>query len=252
MKKTLLLLLLTAISIGCKSQTENEKIKIFVAWPGAEYLPSYKWNIDDEKPTGVEPQLIEKILSQAGYDYEFVNDYSYNKNGDVRIDVITDKKADISIRSITINDERKVRVNFSEPYFYDGLSAMVNDNTIQSIDDFDNKTVFAAKNTTAYKWAIQNLPNSKIVSFEDFDYDAPPQEFLANKEMDILIADRTFLLNCSRSNKEFTVLKEKYTKEPFGIAVNKTKTELLNNINQAIKELRRTGELEEITSEFRQ
>jgi ABC-type amino acid transport substrate-binding protein len=249
MKKFLLLILLAIVTFGCKSQ--NEKIRIFVAWPGAEYLPSYKWNIGDDKPKGVEPVLIERILSKAGYDYEFVRDYNYHKNGDVRIDVIADKKADVSIRSITINDKRKEKVNFSEPYFYDGLSAMVIDPNIRSIEEFKGKTVFAAKNTTAYKWATKNLPNSKIVSFEDFDdKQSSPEVFLAQNKIEILLADRTFLQNCSKRNKRFIVLKEKYTEEPFGIAVAKTKTKLLKNINKAISDLKNTGELYKLTSEF--
>lgn len=137
MKRIFLIFILTFSFFGCKGQEEN-KIKIFVAWPGAEYLPSYKWNINEQKPTGAEPLLIEKILSTAGYKYEFVRDYKYNKDGDVRIDVITDKKADVSIRSITINKNRKEKVNFSIPYYYDGISAMVIDESIKTKEDFKN------------------------------------------------------------------------------------------------------------------
>ncbi|WP_442413768.1 substrate-binding periplasmic protein [Mesonia sp.] len=248
-KKLLLFLFITLPFFGCKSQDKDE-IRIFVAWPGADYLPSYKWNVNDEKPTGVEPVLIEKILSVAGYKYKFVKNYIYNKNGDVRIDVITDNYADISIRSITINDNRKEKVNFSIPYYYDGISAMVIDNKIKSKEDFANKVVYAEKNTTAYKWAIKNLPNSKIVNYDDFNSATYPKDLLLQNKIDILLGDRTFLINTATYNSKFTVLNKKYTKEPFGIAVNKNKSDLLKKINSVITELKKTGELEKLTSEF--
>jgi putative glutamine transport system substrate-binding protein len=240
---------MTLSVLGCNSQDEN-KVEIFVAWPGAEYLPGYKCNVGDEKPTGVEPILIEKILAKAGYGYKFIEDYNYNKDGDVRIDVILDKEADISIRSITINEERKEKVNFSIPYYYDGISAMVIDEKIKDKEDFKNKIVYAEKSTTAYDWAIKNLPNSKIVNYDDFNSNTYPRDLMLQNKIDVLLGDRTYLLNVKSNNNKFKLLNKKYTKEPFGIAVDKSQTKLLKNINSAIKELKKTGELEKLTSGF--
>lgn len=249
MKKTILIFIISLFVFGCRSQDKN-RIEIFVAWPGAKYLPGYKWDVDDEKPTGIEPILIEKILSTAGYEYEFVEDYNYNKDGDVRIDVILDKEADISIRSITINKERKEKVNFSIPYYYDGISAMVLDEEIKTKEDFENKIVYAEKFTTAYDWAIKNLPNSRIVHYDDFNSNTYPSDLLLQNKIDVLLADRTYLLNVKSNNNKFKVLNKKYTKEPFGIAVDKSRPKLLKSINSAINKLKKTGELEKLTSGF--
>ena len=249
MKKTILIFITILSILGCNSQDEN-RVKIFVAWPGAEYLPSYKWNINEQKPTGTEPLLIEKILSTAGYKYEFVRDYKYNKDGDVRIDVITDKKADVSIRSITINKNRKEKVNFSIPYYYDGISAMVTDESIKTKEDFKNKIVYAELNSTAYDWAIENLPDSKIVNYNDFKSNTHPKDLMLQNKIDVLLGDRTWLLNIKSKENEFIVLNKKFTEEPFGIAVDKDKHELLKNINSAIIELKESGELKKLTSAF--
>ncbi len=48
------------------------------------------------------------------------------------------------------------------------------------------------------------------------------------------------------------LLDETYTREPFGIAVNKDKTQLLQDINSAIDKLRNSGELVRITSKFKE
>ena len=248
-KKLLIIFSLAIMGLSCKSQTDH-KIKVFIAWPGAEYLPSYEWKTGEEKPTGIEPALIEKILTMAGYEFTYVKDYKpANDVDDVRITVITDDIADISIRSITINEPRKDKVNFSIPYYYDGLSAMVTDDNITKKADFSGKVIYADKFTTAYIWAIENLPNAHIVTHQNFNNDLP-EDLLSQKKIDVLLGDRTWLMNLARNEKKFKVLDEKFTKEPFGIAIDKNKTELLKKINSAIRELKETGELDKLTSEF--
>jgi len=241
--------LLIIASSSC--QDKNDKIEIFVSWPGASYPPGYIWEAGADEPTGVEPKLIKRILETAGYEYTFIDDYDYNKKGDVRIDVITDGTADITIRSITITEDRKQKVNFSEPYYYDGTSALVlNDSGIESKDDFQNKAVYAIDFTTANGWAKENLLESQIVNFNDFPGQFPEKLLLEGK-IDVYLGDRTFLKTLLSASPHFKLLDETYTREPFGIAIDKKRPQLLTDINKAIEQLKKTGELDEITSKFK-
>ncbi|WP_180957943.1 substrate-binding periplasmic protein [Psychroflexus sp. MES1-P1E] len=170
----------------------------------------------------------------------------------MRLDVITDGKADITIRSITITEDRKQKVNFSEPYYYDGASALVLAKSgIKSKDDFQNKTVYAFDFTTAYDWAKGNLQESEIVSYEYFSGDQAPEKLLLEGKIDVYLGDRSFLKTLLSKSPNFKLLDDTYTREPFGIAVDKDQPQLLNDINNAIEQLRSTGELENITSEFK-
>lgn len=235
----------------CSCQDKNNDVRIFVSWEGSSYPPGYMWELGMKEPTGVEPKLIKRVLETAGYSYTFIHDYDYNQNGDARIDVITDGEADLSIRSITITEDRKQSVNFSEPYYYDGVSALVLDRSeIKSKDDFQNKRVYVVEFTTAYTWAKENLALSQIVSYNDYPGQAP-ENLLLEGEIDVYLGDRTFLKTLLIEYPEFNLLDGTYTREPFGIAVAKEQSQLLLDINYAIEELKRSGELEQITSEFR-
>ncbi len=242
------ILLLTSFNIVTN---EKEKVRIFVSWPGAEFLPAYEWKTGEQKPIGVEPALIERILEIAGYDYVYVDNYKYNRDGDVRIDAIIDGIADISIRSITITNERKEKVNFSHPYYIDGLSAMtLTGSQINSKSDFNNKTIYADDFTTAYIWAKENFPNSRLVSSESFLFYERPEERLLLEQIDVYLADRSYLQNISNKNNSFKILDEKYSDEPFAIAVDKNKTKLLKEINAAIEQLIVSGEMQELIKGF--
>jgi len=230
---------------------EKEKVKIFVSWPGTDFLPAYEWKTGEQKPIGIEPALIERILEIAGYDYVYVDNYRYNRDGDVRIDAILDGIADISIRSITITNERKEKVNFSKPYFIDGLSAMtLIESQINSKSDFNNKTIYADNFTTAYIWAKEKFPDSRLVSSENFLFFERPEKRLLLEQIDVYLADRSFLQNVANKDTRYKVLDEKYSDEPFAIAVNKNKTKLLEDINAAIVQLNDSGEMQELVKGF--
>jgi|SRR5690554_27820 len=251
MSKILVLLtsLILISSVNCTSN--KEKVKIFIAWPGVSYLPGYNWEKGESKPTGVEPALIEKILDEAGYDYIYIPDYRITKDGDVRINALTEGAADIAIRSITISEERKDKVNFSKPYYYDGVSALTLKNSnIETEQDLMGKTVYSYDFHTAFNWANENLPESKIVSYNDYSYEHEPEELLLEGKIDAYLGDRTFLMILSKDNAKFRVLDNTFTSEPFGIAVRKDKPQLLKDINSAIEKLKKSGELEKITSGF--
>ena len=144
---------------------ERKKVRIYVAYPGAASLPNYYWNINEDKPQGPEPRLIEKLLTMSGYDYEYVWDIDFErKEGfDPRIQAITSGNADVSIRGITINKEREKEVLFSEPYFVDGISALVRKGSmIKSIEDLKSKKLLTYGFSTSYTWLKENCKESII------------------------------------------------------------------------------------------
>ncbi len=251
MKRILQLLVITALISTYSCGLKKGEVKIFIAWPEATYLPSYEWKLGAPKPTGVEPAIIERILEVAGYDYIYVPNYNYQKNGDVRIDAILDSVADISIRSITINSEREKLVDFSDPYYFDGVSALVmKESEINDREDLNNARVFAVDYTTAHTWALENLADSNIYDYTKYSNQLSPEELLRFGRIDAYLADRTHLKNLVSNSSQYKLLKDKYTKEPFGIAVRKGNTQLLTDINSAIQKLNESGELLNLTRGF--
>ncbi len=251
MKITLLLFLAMLLTVHTNGQEADGKVRVFVSWPGGSYPPGYTWEKGDAKPTGIEPKLIERILEIAGYEYVFIDDYEHWGAGDVRLDVITDRRADISIRSITITEDRKQLVNFSDPYYFDGVGAVVHaDSNIGSKDDFPNKKIFVYKFTTAYNWARDNLEETEIVTDRDFTGNLIPEQLFLKGKIDAYLGDKTYLRTLLHESPKLKLLDESYTREPFGIAVDKHQPQLLKDINQALEKLRSTGELEEITAGF--
>lgn len=233
-------------------KSSESTINIFVSWPGTEAKPHYYWPTGDDKPKGIEPRLIELILNKAELPYQYVPHFDFSGNGDPRIEAILTGAADIAIRAISVTPERKKQVNFTTPYYSDGLSALVRkDSPVNSLEDLNDKRVFAHSYTTAYNWVKENLPESDLITFDL----KKPQHFgaeqlLLQDSIDALVLDYTFLKYEVKKFQELRVLDEKFTFEPLAIAVDKDNTKLLNKINEAIRELEGTRDFQAIIDEF--
>lgn len=252
MKNIFSIIFSTLILFSCSESINKEKVKVFVSWQGGEGLPHYIWHKTKDKPEGIEPKLIERILEIAKLDYEYIKDYDAENVGDPRIESIVKGKADISIRAITINEERKQKVLFSTLYYTDGLSALVRVRSgINSLEDLNGKNVYALKFTTAYDWVKQNIPKCNLMTYEKFDTAfVEPQSLLLTGKIDAYVIDYTFLKYIQKSNPTLRVLETKFTEEKIGIAVSKSKPELLKKINKAISILEKSGEMKKLIVDF--
>jgi len=167
LSQAMTIILLISLLFSCKEQNE---VRIFVSWPGGEGLPHYTWKKGELKPTGIEPAFIERLLEIADLPYYYVTDFEFSGQGDPRIEALASKKADICIRALSINDERKKSILFTNPYYFDGLSALVRkSDSLFTLSDLNEKKVYTLEFTSAHNWAKINLIKSTLLTYEKFD-----------------------------------------------------------------------------------
>jgi len=256
MKSVLTFLVVCSFIIyGCENKVQttalDKPVKVFVSWPGGEALPHYVWNKDSDKPEGIEPDLIELILKHAGLEYTYISNYNSKTGTDPRITAITSGKADVSIRGITITPSRSELVDFSMPYYQDGIGALVKRTSIiNSVNDLKGKKVYAVDFTTAYSWAQKNLTSSALICHKEDSIYISPEQLLEIDSIDAFLIDYTFLKYQSKRHQSLRVLDQKLTVEPLGIAVSKKNPALLIKINNSIRALSKSGELQKVIERF--
>jgi polar amino acid transport system substrate-binding protein len=167
--------------------------------------------------------------------------------------VLDKGKADICIRAISINEERKKRVLFSNPYYFDGLSALVRKkDSLQTLSDLNGKRVYTLEFTSAHNWAKENLSKSTLMTYEKFDTAfIEPEGLLLNNEIDDYILDKSFLNYIVKSHLKLEVMSSKFTEEVIAIAVSKNKPKLVLKINKAMEELKQSGEFYELLKDLK-
>jgi polar amino acid transport system substrate-binding protein len=157
---------------------------------------------------------------------------------------------DVIISGMTINDERKQKVLFSDPYYKSGLSIMVakDNNSIKTFNDLKGKKVAVQIGTTS----ATEVKKIEGVQAKELNSSADTFIELAAKGVDAVINDRPvndrYIVESKNGNVK--VLPDLLTAEDYGIAINKKDTELQTKINAALKKLKENGEYDKIYTKW--
>lgn len=147
-------------------------------------------------------------------------------------------QCDVAASAITINDERKANLEFSDAYFDSEQSLLVPDGSpITSINDLAGKKVGVQDATTGQTYTAEKAPKAEAVAFAD-----DGKMFLALKSgsVDALLQD--IGVNALHQSQGGYKIVETYpTNEQYGFAIKKGNTELLTAVNEALTDMRDEG-----------
>lgn len=166
-----------------------------------------------------------------------------------RIPLLKNGNIDAIIATMTITDERKKQVDFSQVYFDAGQSLLVKKGSdIQSIDDLDaSTTVLAVKGSTSVVNIKKAAPEAKVLEFENY---AECFTALKSGQGDAMTTDNSILLGLQTDNPDYELTGGNFTNEPYGIAINKGQTEFLAQVNKALDTLHENGTYDEIYNKW--
>ncbi|TDF96645.1 transporter substrate-binding domain-containing protein [Paenibacillus piri] len=162
-----------------------------------------------------------------------------------RIPMLDNKEIDMIIATMTVNEERKKQVDFSDIYFKAGQSLLVKKGSpIKSIADVKKGTkVLAVKGSTSVDNVKKQAPDATVLEFDNYQ-----DAFSALKagQGDTLTTDNAILYGMAAQDPGFEVVGDPFTDEPYGIAIKKGESALLEKVNEALKTLQSSGEYNKI------
>lgn len=161
-----------------------------------------------------------------------------------RIPMLKNGDIDAIIATMTITEERKKEVDFSDVYFEAGQSLLVpNNSAITGIQDLNGKTVIAVKGSTSAKQIREKAPEAKVAEYENY---AEAFTALKSKKGDALTTDNSILLGMQKEDTNFKLVGGLFTDEPYGIAIRKGDVEMLKVVNETLSEMKSSGEYDKI------
>ena len=189
--------------------------------------------------TGFDIELMKAVAEKAGLTLEW-----NNLPFDSVLAGLAQCQFDVAIAAITITDDRKQEMLFSDAYINAGQILVVRQNeNITTLSDLEGKTVAAQLGTTG-EIEARKIPN---VNYKPYDtYDLAFLD-LANGQVDAVIADYPTALGFIAKNPErITTVGEVFTDESYGIAICKNREDLVAPINQALAALKAEGKIAEL------
>ena len=249
--KKLLILMMTVIcavamlAAGCGGDKQEDKkaepAKVLRVGTEPTFAPFEFQKEGSKDYDGFDMDLARAIGKQMGAKVEIVN-----MGFDALIPALNANNIDLIAAGMSITDERKKAITFSEPYYTSGLIIMVNkDNKeVKSEKDLEGKRIAVQIGTTGEKKA-RSIKGAKVTAFNT-NTEAAME--LKNKGVDAVINDSPVVgyYLAQGGNKTAMTVGEVMEAEQYGLAVKKGNDKLAADVNKALAELKKNGEYDKI------
>ena len=157
------------------------------------------------------------------------------------IPALQTQNIDLALSGMTIKEERKKAIDFSDPYYDSGVLAMVQsgNTSIKSIRDLNGKIVAAKTGTAASAWVKENLKPAEIRQFPNID-----QAYLALQagRVDAAVHDTPNVLYFVKTAGKGTVKSagDQVAGDKYGIGFPKG-SPLVPTVNEELKKIKADG-----------
>lgn len=215
---------------------------VLVMATNAEF-PPYEFH-EGDSIVGIDAEIAKAIADELGMELE-IEDIAF----DSIIPEITSGKADMGLAGMTVTEDRKQSVDFSDTYAKASQKIIVTeDSKVASPDDLKGVIVGVQLGTTGDIYVSDLEGDGTTVERYSKGFEAV--QALSQGKIDAVVIDGEPAKTFVAETAGLKILDESFTEEEYAIAVKKGNTELLDKINGALKTLKDNGTLDEIVAKY--
>jgi polar amino acid transport system substrate-binding protein len=221
--------------------------KVVMVGTDAAYAPFESQNEKGEI-VGFDIDIVKAIAAKAGIEVKFVN-----TPWEGIFNALAQGDRDMVVSAVTITDERKQTMDFSEPYFdAQQLIAVRNDSRVKSFQDLKKLKVGVQTGTTGDE-AVTKLLGKTSTAIKRFESTPLALKELESSGVDAVVADNGVVVHYVANNPggNFkTVADKEFVPEQYGIAIKKGNAELLGKINKGLADIKADGTYAKIYTQY--
>ncbi|HCD81380.1 MAG TPA: ABC transporter substrate-binding protein [Ruminococcaceae bacterium] len=210
-------------------------------------FPPYEYK-DGETIIGIDAEVAKLIADKLGLKLE-IADVDF----DSIIPGVQTGKYDMGMAGMTVTDERKQKVNFSDSYAK-GIQVIIvkEGSDIKSKDDLEGKKIGTQQGTTGYIYASDTPENGGYGEENVIGYasGAVAVEALKSGKVDCVIIDNEPAKAYVAANSGLKILDTEFTNEDYAICFSKKNPELQKKVNDALNELKASGEFQKVVDKY--
>ena len=193
---------------------------------------------------GIDAEVAGEIAKKLGLELE-IADIEF----DSIVPGVQGGKYDMGMAGMTVTDERKKSVNFSDSYAT-GIQKVIvtKDSKIKSLDDIKGKTIGVQTSTTGDLYASDDYGTDHV---KKFDSGNAAVNALKTGKVDCVIIDNEPAKAYVKANgNDLKILDTDYASEDYAICFSKKNPELQKKVNSALKELKEDGTVQKIVDKY--
>lgn len=221
--------------------------RVYVVGTDAAYAPFESQNEKGEI-VGFDIDVVKAVAAKAGIEVKFVNTpwegiFNNLAQGD----------RDLLVSAITITDERKQTMDFSNPYFdAQQLIAVATNSKVSKFDDLKKLKVGVQTGTTGDE-AVSKLVGKTNANIKRFESTPLALKELEAGGVDAVVADNGVVINYVNNNgagKFKTVTDASFVAEQYGLALKKGNTELKEKLDKGLADIKTDGTYDKIYAQY--
>ena len=212
-------------------------------------FPPYEY-YDGEQIVGIDAEIAAAIAAYLGYDFE-IADMEF----DSIIAAVQSGKATFGMAGMTVTDERKMQVNFSDSYAT-GVQVVIvkEDSPITSVDDLfaegNNYTIGVQLSTTGDLYCTWDLEDAGLATVNRFPNGNEAVMALVAGKIDCVVIDNEPAKAYVAANEGLKILDTAYAVENYAACFAKGNEELLAKFNEALAALTADGTVPAIIAKY--
>ena len=205
-------------------------------------FPPYEMTTDAGTIEGIDVETAQAIADKLGLELQ-IDDMDF----DAALLSVQQGKADIVMAGVTVTDERKNVMDFSDSYATGIQSIIVPEGSdIASPDDLAGKKIGTQRGTTGYIYCSDDFGDDAVVAY---DSGLTAVQALNNGQVDAVVIDNAPAKEYVAANPGLVILDTSYAEEDYAIGMAKGSA-LEDAINAALEELKADGTLQSIVDKY--
>ncbi len=221
--------------------------KVYVVGTDAAYAPFESQN-DKGEIVGFDIDVVKAIAAKAGIEVKFVN-----TPWEGIFNALAQGDRDLVVSAVTITEERKQTMDFTDPYFDAAQLIAVKENSkVSKFADLKKLKVGVQTGTTGDE-AVTKLLGKTNTNIKRFESTPLALKELEAGGVDAVVADNGVVIHYVANNpggKFKTVSDKEFVPEQYGIAVKKGNAELLGKLNDGLKAIKADGTYDKIYAQY--
>ena len=207
-------------------------------------FPPYEFIADDGSTiTGIDAEICGMIAKELGLELQ-IEDMEFAS----LLTAVQTGKADVAMAGLTVTEERKQNVNFSQSYAKGVQSVIVPEGSdIKSIDDLAGKKIGVQEATTGHIYCEGDFGAENCTAYSN---GANAVEALLAGKVDCVVIDNNPAKEFVKANVGLQILDTAYTEEDYAAAMSKDNEALLKAFDEVLKAKIADGTVQQILDKY--
>ena len=206
-------------------------------------FPPYEMTTDTGAFEGIDVEIAGAIADKLGLELQ-IDDMDF----DAALLAAQQGKSDMVMAGVTVNDERKQVMDFSNTYASGVQVVIVKEGSdIATVDDLAGHMIGTQRGTTGYIYCSDDVGEDSVTAYDD---GLTAVQALNNGQVDCVVIDSAPAKEFVAANEGLVILDTEYAVEDYAIGMAKGNTALVEAVNGALAELKADGTIDAILAKY--